>query len=277
VATLTEAYSEEELFQMDSEALKQAEELLYQKAAIDCAKAIATRYEGTSCMKTSIHAQAADPDNIYGQFYYDEQDMIKWHKSTTRQKQLAAGSNYYNFLLEKYEEHYITYDNGVEGIRLHGEFRCPTPIARVPPPVPDLSMTKSDNTWHYHTLTTMPREYLDVAAREVNDFCPRARMNILVKDCGNVHLTKEKKGHTITLHDINQTWQKITRKLDDFIANVCGPDLRETATKYAETMYIRSIKKAITKKTANTNVRVTGRELEAIKTGPLTLKIQRKK
>ena len=68
LTTLKEAYSEEKLFQMSSEEVKQAEELLYQKAAAGCAQQVAARYEGTNCMKTSIHVQAVDTTDIFSKF-----------------------------------------------------------------------------------------------------------------------------------------------------------------------------------------------------------------
>lgn len=274
LTTLKEAYSEEELFQMNSEKVKQAEELLYQKAAVGCAQQVAARYEGTSCMKTSIHAQAADPNDTYSQFWYDQEDMLTWHKSTTRQKQSVPGSNYYQFLQDTFSEHYVKYDNGVEGIRKQGNFRCPVEIKRVPPPVPDLFTTRNDGTWSYHTPETLPEPLHDVTSREVDDFCPRARLNKLIKNLGEVHLIMEKRGNTIMFQDINDTWLKITNELDQFVANVCGKDLKEAATKHAETVYIREVKKAINKKASK--AKVTGKQLEAIKTGPMTLTIRSK-
>ena len=41
-------------------------------------------------------------------------------------------SHYYKFLEDKFEEHYIRYDNGVEGIRVEGDSWCPAGIRRVP-------------------------------------------------------------------------------------------------------------------------------------------------
>jgi len=275
LTTLKEAFTEEELFQMSSEEVKKAEEELCEKAAVGCAEQVAARYEGTSCMKTSIHAHAPDRDDPYTQFWYDEADMLAWHRSPTRQKESQPGSNYYKFLQDKFEEHYIKYDNGVEGIRVQGDFRCPTGISRVPPPVPDLSTTRNDGTWHYHTPETLPEPYQDVAAREVDDFCPRARLNQMVQDCGAVHLTMEERGDTTVFQDINETWLKITRELDQFVPSICGKDLEVAATKHAETVYLREIKRAINKKAPKK--KVTGKDLEAIKTGPLTLKIRRLK
>ena len=256
--------------------VKEAEERLHQKAAISCAQQVAARYEGTSCMKTSIHAQAVDPEDIYGQFWYDEPDMLKWHRATKRQKEAAAGSRYYKFLEDKFEEHYIRYDNGVEGIRVEGDFRCPAGISRVPPPVPDLS-TAQDGVWHYHTPETLPESYLDVQSREVDDFCPRAQLNKLVKNCGVVHLIQEERGDTTAFYDGNETWAKIESRLDQFVGNICGKDLGQAARKHAEDMYLREVKRAILTKKSNSAASLTNRQLEAIKTGPLTLRIQRRK
>jgi hypothetical protein len=102
-------------------------------------------------MRTSIHARAYNPNDIFSCFWYDETDILAWHKSSSKKKLSMPGSNYYQ---------YLRYDNGVEGIRIRGNFRCPGGITRVPPPVPDLSVVKCDGTWSYHTPP--------------DDFCPRA-------------------------------------------------------------------------------------------------------
>ena len=59
------------------------------------------------------------------------------------------------------------------------------------------------------------------------------------------------------------------------MANICGKDLEVAARKHAGDMYLREVKRAITKKSAKT--KPTNRQLEAIKTGALTLKIRTKK
>ena len=55
---------------------------------------------------------------------------------------------------------------------------------------------------------------------------------------------KKEKGHII-FQDINETWLKIARKLPKFTKEICGKDLESTALKYADTMYIRDMKRAI--------------------------------
>ncbi len=86
-------------------------------------------------------------------------------------------------------------------------------------------------------------------------------MNKPVKDCGAVHLTMEELGNTMA-----QNHQGI--------GPVCGYHLWKRPSggcNQAETVYIREIKreKAPAKK-------VTEKELEAIKTGPLRVKIRKK-
>ena len=77
--------------------------------------------------------------------------------------------------------------------------------------------------------------YRDVRERETDDFCPRARLNKLVKACGNVVLArKQNSANHIVLYDANNTWQKITSQLPELVNDVCGKDLEETATQYAE-------------------------------------------
>lgn len=228
-------------------------------------------------MGTSIHAHVPDQDSLYGQFYYDEDYMMKWHHATVRQRTSCAGSHYYNFLDNIFQKNFIKYDNGVEGIRLNGDFRCPGGVERVPPPVPDMLTKKEDGTWHYHTEDSLPQEYRDVSNREVDDFCPRAQLNKLVKSCGPVHLsTKQQEDGQIVIHDLNETWNKINSQLPTFVETVCGKDLQHSAASYAEGVYLRDVKRAISKFAVH-NKDVKHGELMAIKSGPLKLKIVKRK
>ena len=159
VKTLSETYTEKSLFQMTTEEVHAAAEKLNEKAAIECAQKIASRYQSTPCMKTTIHAQAYNPQDIYSSFWYDEADILAWHQCAAGKKASIPGSTYYQYLCDQFTKHYIRYYNGVEGIRIHGEFRCPGGITRVPPPGPDLSTTKADGTWSYHTEKALPSQY----------------------------------------------------------------------------------------------------------------------
>ena len=72
--TLKDAYSDEELFQINTEEVKQVEEWLY-KAAAGCAQ-VAAHYESANCMRTSIHALSVDTTDIFSKFWYDKEYMV---------------------------------------------------------------------------------------------------------------------------------------------------------------------------------------------------------
>ena len=275
VKSLTEAYAEEELLNMTSEQVKEAEKRFCQQASSECAEKLAARYEGTSCMGTSIHAHVPDQDSLYTQFFYDEEDMLRWHRATPRQKASCPGSHYYTFLVNTFENNFIKYDNGVEGIRVDGDFRCPGGVERLPPPVPDMHTQNKDGTWRYHTEGSLPQCYTDVKSRDVDDFCPRAQMNKLIKACGPVQLSnKQQDDGQIVLHDLNDTWNKISSQLPKFVETICGKDLNNNAVSYAECVYLREVKRAIAKLALG---KVKHGELMAIKSGPLKLKITKRK
>ena len=92
-----------------------------------------------------------------------------------------------------------------------------------------------------------------------------------------MHLIQEERGDTTAFYDGNETWAKIESRLDQFVANICGKDLGQAARKHAEDMYLREVKRAILTKKSNSAASLTNRQLEAIKTGPLTLRTQRRK
>ena len=120
---------------------------------------------------------------------------------------------------------------------MEGEFRCPAAAHRVPPPVRDLKTSKKNGSWSYHIPETLPEQYCDVSDREADDFCPRAQINKMIKDCGDVHLCMEEKRDDITFYAANQIWTEILSILDEFVLTTCGKDL-EVATKYAEEVYL---------------------------------------
>ena len=72
----------------------------------------------------------------------------------------------------------------------------------------------------------------------------------------------------IVLYDVNNTWQKITNQLPEFVNDVCGKDLEETATQYVEGMFLRSVKQGTAKYDKKVKAPKHG-ELTAIK--PATL------
>ena len=85
----------------------------------------------------------------------------------------------------------------------------------------------------------------------------------------------EEKGDDITFYDANRIWTKILSKLDEFVLTICGKDLEEVATKYAEEVYLRGLKRAISNEKAA--VKVPEKDLVSIKNEPLKVRIQKRK
>ena len=79
----------------------------------------------------------------------------------------------------------------------------------------------------------------------------------------------------IVLHDPNDTSNKLRDQLPIFVETGCGKDLEHNAVSYAESVYLREVKRSITK-LALGNKPKHG-ELMAIKCGPLKLNIVRRK
>lgn len=276
-ANLREYFSDEEVLSMRPEARVAEKEKLQQKAAIDCAKQAASRYQGTKCMGTTIDSHVAgDGSSPYANFFYDEYFMKKWLNTSTAKKDNSPGSFYYTYLEDMFTKQFIKYDNGIEGIKVEGEMRCPD-VKRIPPPVPDLS-SAVNGKWHYHTVDSMPQEYKDATNRQVNDFCPRTRLQKLIKDdCGQVTLQQKHLNDDNSVIDNNETWSKIEGKLSEFAENVIGKDLEMNAMKEAEVIYMRDVKQAVAKfiKLKEKGEQLTHEDLLVLKTGPLKLTIQR--
>ena len=85
---------------------------------------------------------------------------------------------------------------------------------------------------------------------------------------------KQSSANHVVLYDANNTWQKVTSQLPEFVNDVCGQDLEETATRYAEGVFLRSVKQGVEKYDKKVKTPKPG-ELIAIQTGNLTLKIKK--
>ena len=75
--------------------------------------------------------------------------------------------------------------------------------------------------------------------------------------------------------DRNNTWQKIMEPLPRFVQMFTGSDLEKTTSQAAEMIYIRQLKKS-SKKLKKLNIKLSHKNLTAIKTGVLKIKIKRK-
>lgn len=99
----------------------------------------------------------------------------------------------------------------------------------------------------------------------------------LVEEKGSVHLAvKQVDNGDRVAYDCNRTWEKISEELPHYIQNICGENLKESVYKFVSARYMTSVKKA-TAKAGHLNVVIGQNDLEAIKTGELKLKIQKRK
>ena len=103
-------------------------------------------------------------------------------------------------------------------------------------------------------------------------------MRNLFAEVGPVHISQKQLGDgEIVLYDSNETWAKIMQKMPQFVMNICGENLEQCVVTFASNMYLSSVKRAIAK-VENLQKKNIGKEaLEAIKTGELKLKIQKRK
>ena len=116
------------------------------------------------------------------------------------------------FEKQQSEVSYRKYTNGIEGIRQDGAFRCPLPITRIAPPVPDYS-TEENGSWHYHSPQTLPDnliEYKDGSSHPVDDCWPSKQLEYMINKCGQPDIIYETEhdGKT-SARDANDTWNKL--------------------------------------------------------------------
>lgn len=267
--TLFQEIGEECLLQMSLEEFKDFEANRNNRIAQDCAQEVCARYQGVKCMGTTI--KACTP-NYESSFFFDEIFMKKCSAaSSTSMLESLPGSNYYQRMKAFVEDHYIIYDNGMEGIkdacksnpcRYHSEPQVMDKyIQRVPAPVPDYS---NNDQFSYltpqdiQTGNITPDNDINVHAiecneREPDDFCPRTQLHALIKECGELDLqvsqhTNDDGSVSYSTKDTNNTMEKVKEKLPDFILKYCGDDLKDEVMDYVENDYVRKVKMAVRKK-----------------------------
>ena len=200
----------------------------------------------------------------------------------------CAGSTYFKFVQHFFDSHYYLYDNGCEGIRdgftENGDPMCKfhknfehterlvngwrsKPLKRVPPPVPDYS---SVDGFHYCNLEQIYNGDVtekfcvrkdvvcDARRRTRDDFCPRKQLDKLLSSCGEADIIVEENVHddeSISLNcvDRNNTMQKAMAKVDEFVEQISGDDLRNFVETEIKRRHDMKVKAFITKLTKASN------------------------
>ena len=239
--SILDHFTEQEILLMTKEDITKFEDLKKRDIAVECAEKVASRYAGTRCMNTFVNA--CIPHNDYSHFYFDEKYMLQCKDAKSRvARAKCAGLGYYTFLENTFKTTYRKYHNGVEGIRQDGKFRCPLPIKRVPPPVPDTRMSELPS-WLYHTPDTLPEVYKDVESRNVDDFCPSEKLAEFIDSVGQPDIVVEDKDGIYTARDTNNTWESISNGLCGFIEQYIGKDLTDVVHCVAKEVFTRKLLK----------------------------------
>ena len=180
----------------------------------------------------------------------------------------CARSAYFKYQQEFFSDHYHVYDSGVEGIRntcwkkgkkchfhelientkqLAADGWRDLPVERVNTPVPDYD-EKSPN-FHYcfpqqiesgnfKEKFSLKKVKIMAQKRELNDYCPGVQLQKLIDDCWKPELsydpiTHEDGNATVTPVD-NETMKKAHDKVDHFVDEFVGKDLRDEVVCEAE-------------------------------------------
>lgn len=271
--TLYQEIGEDRLLQMSINDFKEFEIARNKSIAKDCAHQVTLKYQGVKCRGTVLNARTPNYDP-YMQFFFDEKYMKECATASPTALQSIPGCHYYQMVSNFIAEHYIIYDNGMEGIRdackenpcqyhvnVERGFEFSTAgIERVPGPVPDYSSTKfsylKPNDIKAGNIT--PEFGIDVDAiasndRQPDDFCPRTQFHQLSKECGQPALKVSEHRNedgSISYHttDENDTVQKMKDRLPNFILKYVGEDLKDEVYDYMEHEYMKKVKMAIRKK-----------------------------
>ena len=258
---------------MDFENLKKKNSL---DIGDSCAKQVASRYEGTRCMGTTIRACVPNLSNPTHTFFFDEKYMKKCHEvSSAKALSQCPGHSYYQFLQQKHKEIYVRYNNGIEGLRTEGEFRCPYQVKRIPAPLPDYARQASGQGFHYYRLGC--EEYDSAENRQVDDYNPMVQLNKLVDSAGDPEIAFRKQTDddtTCIAYDANGTWDKIQNGLPNFLAKYTGNEFHDIVKKEVETKYLSKLRKTA-RKLEKQNVELNTENLVAIRCGALKVKIKK--
>ena len=258
-----EGMNEEQICSLTQDEFNALEAKRQEDIAKQCAKNVMRRYEGKKCLGTTIHSRCPsykESDN----FFFDDTYMKKVHDCSPGMQSSCAGSANYFQQLTFVEKHYKVFDGGIEAIRngcKEGEEMCNVhqnilgcqwrgpPIRRVPAPVP--LYEKESPNFHYEN-PNLWRDSEGTTARTVDEFCPRARIEDVIRKVGPIDV-KEKEhmdewSVNKSVNDKNDTLNKMLAHVDDIIEKYTGEDLRQVVEAEFKRIYTMLVKAYLAKK-----------------------------
>lgn len=267
---ILEELGPEKVFLLDKNKLTEKNELINQEAARSCAQKVCQKYVGVPCMGSTLYPHVADARDLYQNFFFDEKYARKCSQATSNKKfNQLPGKAYYSKIQDFISKTYRIYNNGVEGIRQDGTFRCSEEVSRIPAPEPFLN---TDGILHYKKISDIGNGF---ETRDIDDTNPIVQLRSLIEECGLPKIEcHEKKGGEVGVIDENNTWHKIQEKLALFVENISGKDLAGVAHKEAQHLYLQLLKKGLNK-VSKLKGKLEEKHLHSMLTGPLKIVIKR--
>lgn len=168
-----------------------------------------------------MHPYVTDVRDPYHNFFFDEKYAKKCYQATSNKKlDELPGKAYYDKIQEFISKTYRIYNNGVEGIRQEGVFRCSEEVCRIPAPEPFLNI---DAELPYKRTSDIVNE---TTTREIDDKNPIVQLRRMIAECGMPNVEcREKKSGELGVIDENNTWQIYPREVTILCRKHCRKGL----------------------------------------------------
>ena len=231
---------------------------------------------GTATMGTTVHAHVPKTEDLTQQFFFDEKYLLDCHQTTSKTtKETLPGSCYFNFLSTKENAIYRGTTMYWRAWELMNSFaahiQSPEYLLLYQTWLMWMKKATGITTPWISCLKTMLMSPIVQSVISVQ-WCS---WTITYHHLGSQMCTPDKESGHLCAVDRNRTWQKITKSLPSFVKKFVGQDLADTTVKMAEDNYIRVLKKS-SKKLERLNIKLSQKNLTAIQTGLLKIKIKRK-
>ena len=238
--------------------------------------------------------------DAHRKFFFDEEFMAKCAQaSSAALLEKCAGKEYYKFVLGFFEEQYILYDNGFEGIRngcievlgrsckFHSNVKnqsvlnqgwCVIHVQRVQlPPVPDYKQQDGFRYCQPSQITGNQMSEFDTCRRKIDDYNPQKNIEKLLASCGAPSLKVEKSvsdyGSVVAkVVGTNNTLGKALEQVKEFVTKYTGAELESAVVQEIQRKSGMKVKSEVSKK-LNADVKAAEKAKSRISIGVHLLEI----